>query len=465
MEKIASAKDESFREYVLTASPLRVLFTVCAPLAMYQAMQQIFKIMDTLMAAHVSASAVSAISSLTQITAMVSALGSGLAVGGCIRISESYGQGDYEMVRKRTSTLYAVTVIVSLAVAIVLIPFATPFLRLLKTPQELIDAGVGYFRVEVLSLVLSFFNTVYIGIERSRGHSKKILNLNLAVVIVKLGLSAIFVYIFQFGVLMISVASLISHGVLTAYALLTMPRDEGAFRFSFSAVGFEKKTVNPILRLSYPVAAEKILFASGKVIVNAMSGLYGALTVGALGISNNIGGFTTNLHAGTMDGASSLISQTRGAGKYKRTLQFFWRLMAIDVAIGAIGWIAINATLPWMAELFAHSKEQYDPVFADMIIQIHRYEMMGYVTLGINSAVNALLLGYGYAKLAMVLNVARVFVFRVPVLWALQQFTNMGAEATGVTMMVSNVATGIASLVVLPPVLTRIRKLMKEHGE
>ncbi|MCR4597659.1 MAG: MATE family efflux transporter [Acetatifactor sp.] len=465
MEKIASAKDESFREYVLTASPLRVLFTVCAPLAMYQAMQQIFKIMDTLMAAHVSASAVSAISSLTQITAMVSALGSGLAVGGCIRISESYGQGDYEMVRKRTSTLYAVTVIVSLAVAIVLIPFATPFLRLLKTPQELIDAGVGYFRVEVLSLVLSFFNTVYIGIERSRGHSKKILNLNLAVVIVKLGLSAIFVYVFQFGVLMISVASLISHGVLTAYALLTMPRDEGAFRFSFSAVGFEKKTVNPILRLSYPVAAEKILFASGKVIVNAMSGLYGALTVGALGISNNIGGFTTNLHAGTMDGASSLISQTRGAGKYKRTLQFFWHLMAIDVSIGAIGWIAINATLPWMAELFAHSKEQYDPVFADMIIQIHRYEMMGYVTLGINSAVNALLLGYGYAKLAMVLNVARVFVFRVPVLWALQQFTNMGAEATGVTMMVSNVATGIASLVVLPPVLARIRKLMKEHGE
>ncbi len=68
MGKIASAKDESFREYVITASPLKVLFTVCGPLALYQAMQQIFKIMDTLMAAHVSAGAVSAISSLTQIT-------------------------------------------------------------------------------------------------------------------------------------------------------------------------------------------------------------------------------------------------------------------------------------------------------------------------------------------------------------------------------------------------------------
>ena len=463
MEKIASAKDESFREYVLNASPLRVLFTVCGPLALYQAMQQIFKIMDTLMAAHVGSSAVSAISSLTQVTAMVTALGSGLAVGGCIRISESYGQGDYEMVRRRTTTLYAGTVILGVLVAAILIPFATPFLRLLKTPEELIAVGVGYFRIEILSLVLYFFNTVYIAIERSRGHAKKILCVNLAVVVIKLGLSAIFVYVFQWGVIMISVASLISHAALTAYVLISMPGDEGAFRFSFSQISFDRKTVAPVLQLSYPVAAEKILFAAGKVIVNAMSGLYGALTVGALGISNNIGGFTTNLHAGTMDGASSLISQNRGAGEYKRTRKLFWWLMIIDVSIGVIGWICIYGTLPWLAELFARSKNQFDPVFCDMIVQIHRYEMMGYVTLGINSAVNALLLGYGYARLAMILNVARVFVFRVPVLWALQRFTTMGAEATGVTMMVSNVATGVASIIVMFPVLRRIKRLSREH--
>ena len=458
MGKIASAKDESFREYVITASPLKVLFTVCGPLALYQAMQQIFKIMDTLMAAHVSAGAVSAISSLTQITSMVTALGSGLAVGGCIRISESYGQGDYEMVQRRTSTLYAGTVILSLVVAGILIPFATPFLKLLKTPAELIEVGVGYFRVEILSLVLSFFNTVYVAIERSRGHARKILNLNLAVVVIKLGLSAVFVYVFQWGVIMISVASLISHGALTAYVLLTMPGDEGAFRFMFSAIRFDGKTVAPVLKLSYPVAAEKMLFAAGKVMVNAMSAFYGALTVGALGISNNIGGLTTNWHSGMLDGASSLISQNRGAGKYRRTEKIFWWLMAVNVGIGVIGWISVAFSLPWLAELFAKSKNQFDPLFCDMIIQIHRYEMLGYVTLGINSAVNALLLGYGYAKLTMILNVARVFVFRVPVLWGLQRFTAMGPEAAGVTMMVSNVATGLLSLVVLVPILHRIKR-------
>ena len=36
-----------------------------------------------------------------------------------------------------------------------------------------------------------------------------------------------------------------------------------------------------------------------------MSGMYGALTVGALGVSNNIGGLTTRWHSGMLDGASA----------------------------------------------------------------------------------------------------------------------------------------------------------------
>ena len=49
-----------------------------------------------------------------------------------------------------------------------------------------------------------------------------------------------------------------------------------------------------MLTLSFPVIVERIAFAVGKVIVNSMSTVYGSWTVGALGISNNIGGITTN---------------------------------------------------------------------------------------------------------------------------------------------------------------------------
>ena len=322
---IVSKKDEQFRNYALNGHPLKVLLSSCIPLALFQALQSVFKILDAMMASHIGADAVSAVAALSQITLMITALGGGLAVAGSIKISEAYGRGDYEAVRTRVATVYAMATAVSVVVAAVLVPFAPQFLRLLQTPENLIEAGVGYFRIEILTLVISFFNTVYIAIERSRGHAKKILMLNMVVVAVKLSLTAYFVYVMKGGLIMIAAATLVGQALMLLYALFSMSRDEGAFRFSFRNINMRKQTVLPILNLSYPVSAEKMLFAAGKVIVNSMSGMYGGLTVGALGISNNIGGLTTSWHMGMTDGAAPLISQNRGAGKYRRTLQmFFW---------------------------------------------------------------------------------------------------------------------------------------------
>lgn len=458
-----SKADEQYRHYALSAHPARVLMSACLPLALYQALQSIFKIFDALLASYIGAEAVSAVSCLSQITLMITAIGSGLAIGGSIKISEAYGRGDDTQVRQRVATVYAMAVLVSLLVVAVLIPFAEPFLRLLNTPEDLIRSGAGYFRVEILTLVVSFFNTVYIAIERSRGHAKKILKLNLVIIVVKLGLSALFVFVLKGGLILIATATLVSQLLILLYALVTMPRDEGAFRFSVKNVRMKRDTVLPLLNLAYPVSAEKMLFAAGKVVVNSMSGMYGALTVGALGISNNIGGLTTSWHMGFTDGAAPLISQNRGAGHYRRTLQLYFWLLGIDVAIGVIGLGLVSAVLPWLAGVFAQSESNFDAGFRDMIVDIHRWEMLGYITLGINSATLALLLGYGYTKLTLLLNVARVFVYRVPVLWVFQHFTTLGAEAVGMTMMISNVCTGLTAAVIAVPVVLRIRKKIREE--
>lgn len=460
-----SRQDETFRTYALSAPPLKALITVCAPLALYQALNTVFKLLDSLMAAHISSDAVSAVSCLSQITLMITALGSGLAVGGSIKISEAYGQGDYALMQRRVASVYAMAALVSAAVAVLLIPFAEPFLRLLRTPETLIRTGAGYFRIEVLTLVVSFFNTVYIAIERSRGHARKILALNLAVVTVKLGLSALFVYGVQGDLTLLALASLAGQLLLFGYALWSMRRDEGAFRFSIKNISWQRSVTLPILNLSYPVVAEKLFFAAGKVVVNSMSGIYGGLTVGALGISNSIGGLTTSWQGGFLDGASPLISQNRGAGKYRRTLRLYAWLLAVNVAIGVVGVVLVSNALPWLAEVFAQSKSNFDQEFRDQIIAIHRWEMLGYVTLGINSATLTLLLGYGRTRWSMFLNVTRVFVYRVPVLWLLQRFTDMGPEAVGVTMMVSNVCTGLTAVAVAVPLVREILRLSREEEE
>ena len=238
-----SQKDEAFRQYALTGSPLKVILSTCAPLALFQALQSIFKILDALMASHIGAEAVSAVSALSQITLMITALGSGLAVGGSIKISEAYGRGDYDMVRTRVATVYAMAIGVSVLVAVTLVPLAEPFLRLLKTPEELIRAGAGYFRIEILTLTVSFFNTVFIAIERSRGHAKKILSLNMVIIAVKLSLTAVFVYGMGGGLEHIALATLAGQLVMLAYALISMVRDDGAFRFSMKNIRRDRETL------------------------------------------------------------------------------------------------------------------------------------------------------------------------------------------------------------------------------
>ena len=83
---------------------------------------------------------------------------------------------------------------------------------------------------------------------------------------------------------------------------------------------------------------------------------------------------------------------------------------------------------------------------------------MGVVTLGMNAAVMALLYGYGYTKLTLVLNAARLFVFRIPVLWYLQNFTDYGSESAGIVMMVSNISVGVMAVITSIFVVQRIKK-------
>ena len=64
-----------------------------------------------------------------------------------------------------------------------------------------------------------------------------------------------------------------------------------------------------------------------------MSTVYGSWTVGALGISNNIGGITTNPQNGFQEGGSSIISQNLGAGRPKRALLAFRWVLYIDLSL------------------------------------------------------------------------------------------------------------------------------------
>ena len=80
------------------------------------------------------------------------------------------------------------------------------------------------------------------------------------------------------------------------------------------------------------------------------------------------------------------------------------------------------------------------------------------VPLGINASVMALLYGLGETRLTLMINLARVFVFRIPVFWFLQNCTDFGQASVGIVMMVSNVSVAVLSSFIAWIVIRNFRK-------
>lgn len=449
-----SSKDKVFLEQSLNGPMWRVILKIGTPLAFYQMLSQIFTILDTMMAAHISEESVSAVAYLAQLNSILSAVGGGLAVGAGIQISRAYGEGNLTLVRQRVSSLYALCLFVGVTMLTIILPFTNSFLYLAGTPDSLIAVGSQYFIVQLFVMVVTFLNNVYIAVERARGNASRIFWLNLLVIGIKLSLTALFVYILNSGLVMIAVASLASQVVLLGFALRNSIFGKSAFTFSAKAVTVQQCVVAPMVENSVPVIAEKAFFAFGKTVVNAMCTVYGALMVGAMGVSNNLGGITTNPQNGYQEGAAAIISQNFGAGKYRRVLKAFVSVLVIDVAVGAV----ISGMELWQMDALANLFDSGSAEFHAMITLVYRYEALGAVPLGINAAVMSLLYGLGKTRLTLILNVARVFVFRIPVFWFLQHYTTLGQASVGVVMMVSNISVTLMAVVVAGVVIRNFRR-------
>ncbi|MFI3114756.1 MAG: MATE family efflux transporter [Clostridia bacterium] len=455
MQKELSAKDLKKRDLILNGDMWSVVFYIATPLAIFQWMQMFFKVFDTIIASHISPMSVSAVAYLSQITNMIIALGTGLSIGSCIKIGEAYGAGNYELVHKMVNTLFKLCMYVAIVVG-VCVPFSSTFLRVLGTPEDFVFEGSVYFGIILSDCVINFFSTAYIAVERMRGNTSRILCLNLVAFMTKLILSVLFVFVFNSGIAMIGVATLASDSVIfLAFIYNLCIKGKGdIFSISSYNLKLDMPVVRNLLKMSSPVIGEKFIFQFGRYLTAVLASGYGSLVSGAFSVSNNIGGMIISLCSGFQDAGSAIISQNRGAGKNDRSLHAFYRILIINVGIAFVGFIGASAFLPEIASIF----DGGDPEFSMYIQDIYLWEVYSLVPQAIFAAVCALLYGYGYTKLSMILNFVRLFVLRVPVLWFFQNYTDLGHEAAGISMAISNGGIGIIGGIISIFLVIKIKK-------
>ena len=153
---------------------------------------------------------------------------------------------------------------------------------------------------------------------------------------------------------------------------------------------------------------------------------------------------------------SPIISQNFGAGKYRRVLQAFYATAVINMLLGLI----ISGLELWQLDFLSGLFDSGNAEFRAKIALVYRYEALAAVPLGFNAAVMALLYGLGETRLTLVLNFSRVFLFRIPVFWFLQNFTDLGQKSVGIVMMVSNISVAVMAAAVS---FAAIRKFKRRY--
>jgi len=436
--------ESEFRDYSVTGSLFSVMLKVGLPLAVFQLLQSCFNLLDAVMASHVSKTAVSAVAYLSQLQLVFSAIGAGLVAGSMIEINKAYGAGGYDLAKRRCNVLFTLLLVVSVLILLT-IPFIRPFLLFIGTPVELVETGSEYFSVFLVATALNFFNLLYVSIEKSRGNTRLIMWLNLAETVLKLSLTALFVYVFDGGIVTIAIATLITYSVLFLYACPKLFFKDSFFKLERKYMSLNGALSVPMLRISLPIIVEKSAFSMGKAVVNGMVAGYGATTIGALGVSNNITGLINNFHGGFHDAASAIISQNYGASEESRVIRAYWVNLVINVVASLIGMALIYALSRPLIHIFATSKVGYDPEFESLIALIFSYDLFSCVGLAFNGAGIGFLMGIGKTKAVLAISMSRIFLYRIPILWFFQNFTGLGVVGVGVMMALSNLLAGVTA--------------------
>ena len=456
-----SEKESRRREMILNGAPTKTIFYIALPLVFYNSLHQVFQLVDTLIAANMSAGVVSTVSFIAQIETMLFAIGTGLSLGGSILISRSYGAGNMEKVREQISTLFFAGIAIGGFILALTLPLAYPFLKLLRMPQDLIGQGTLYFMLAITAIIFQFINTIYLATEKSRGNTKIIMWCNMLVMIAKTILNFCAICLMKknlvslnTAMLLLPVATIISQASLTLIALINLTSKKNPLRISVKKCAFKKDFLAPLANLSIPVFLEKFIFAFGKVIVNSMCASMGSTVVGALGVSNRLGGFSTNPPTGFQEAESSLISQNLGNQNVKRALGIFYRTLIINISIASVFLALMLIFKDNIINLFAKG----DADFAAEINTIYTYECWDSVLISINASVMGLLYGFGKTRISMTLNLIRLFIYRIPPLFLLLNYTNIGVPAVGIAMLVSNGLVGITSGIVAIFFIRKIRK-------
>ena len=258
-----------------------LLFTL--PLAGCSILQQLFNSTDVAVVGRFSSSqALAAVGSNGPLINMLVLLFTGLSVGANVLIARYIGQNDRKKVSEAVHTVITLSLICGFLLLILGQVIAAPLLRLMNTPDDVIDLAATYLRIYFMGMPFVMLYNFGSAILRSVGDTSRPLYCLVISGIVNVLLNLFFVIVCDMSVAGVGIATVIADGISAGLVMMFLIRNEDeSIRVNPKKLSFKKEHLIMILKIGAPAGIQGMVFSISNVFIQTAvtftSQNYGAL--------------------------------------------------------------------------------------------------------------------------------------------------------------------------------------------
>ncbi len=394
------------------------------PMMLANALQVGFNLVDMyFVGKYAGTDALSAVSIAGQITMLMFSLFLGVAVCGQIYVAQVVGAGRRGELNRVIGNVVFLSIVVG-AFLMLIIPLGKPFLRLMNTPDEIMDSTYIYLVIlSSINILVALYNGLS-GVLRGMGDSKRPMLFVVVATIVNVVLDYEFICVKQWGVVGAAWATLIgqSSACFFALAYLYAKRDIFGFDFKLSSIRPDKKIMKILLDIGVPVAAKQLAINISMLFVNSQINGFGVLAVAVTGVSNKMIQLMTIVSQAMNDATASFVGQNIAAGKPDRVKRSVYDSVGFCM-IFAVIICALFLTIP--ESIFSIFSK--DPEVIAMAPQYLKICCVMVVSFALMSPMLGLINGVGNTMLNMLIAIADGVVGRIALSLFFGYFLGFGA--------------------------------------
>lgn len=302
-----------------TGSPARHILTFALPLLLGNLFQQLYNMVDSVVVGnYVGKNALAAVGTCGSMSFLFFSLSSGLAIGIGIIVSQFYGAKNEQQVRNTIANSIYVLVTAALAVSVLGILLCPALLRLLQTPEHIMEDATLYLRTTCAGIIaIALYNGVA-AVLRALGDSRTPLYFLILSSVVNVILDLVFVIYCDMGVFGVALATIISQAVSAVTCLLYAYHKVPYFRLTREELRPHKAIILKSFRLGIPMALQSSMIAVSCMVLQGVVNSFGDTVMAAFTITSRVEQIIQQPFNSLGTAMTTYAGQNMGAGKPDR---------------------------------------------------------------------------------------------------------------------------------------------------